>query len=124
MYTEKVMEHFRDPHNAGQLENANAVGLVGNAACGDILKIYMRIENNIVEDVSFETFGCAAAIASSSVVTDMIKGKTVEKALAVKNADVVEALGGLPAQKIHCSVLAEEAIKNAIDDYNKRRGEQ
>ena len=124
MYTEKVMEHFRDPHNAGQLENANAVGLVGNAACGDILKIYMRIENNIVEDVSFETLGCAAAIASSSVVTDMIKGKTVEKALAVKNADVVEALGGLPAQKIHCSVLAEEAIKNAIDDYNKRRGEQ
>ncbi len=124
MYSETVMEHFKDPHNAGRLEGANAVGLVGNAACGDILKIYLRIENNVVEDVSFETFGCAAAIASSSVVTDMIKGKTVEEALAVKNADVVAALGGLPAQKIHCSVLAEEAIKNAIDDYNKRRGEQ
>ena len=121
MYSEKVMENFKNPKNAGKLENANAIGLVGNAACGDILKIYLYIEDDIVKEVSFETFGCAAAIASSSIVTEMIKGKTVEQALAIRNEDVVAALDGLPPQKIHCSVLAEEAIANAIADYRARK---
>lgn len=123
MYSEKVMENFAHPKNAGKLENANAVGLVGNAACGDILKIYLRIENNIIEDVSFETFGCAAAIASSSMATEMVKGKTIEEALALKNEDIITALEGLPPQKIHCSVLAEEAIALAVEDYRKRQAE-
>jgi len=121
MYSEKVMENFKNPKNAGHLEQANAVGLVGNAACGDILKIYLRIEDDIIKEVSFETFGCAAAIASSSVMTEMIKGKSVEEALKIKNEDVVKALDGLPPQKIHCSVLAEEAIASAIADYRKNR---
>jgi nitrogen fixation NifU-like protein len=119
MYSEKVMEHFASPHNVGELKNANAVGEVGNAQCGDIMRMYLRIEDEVIQDVSFKTFGCCAAIASSSVATDMIKGKTVEEALALKNSDVVEALDGLPPVKIHCSVLAEEAIKSAIDNYRK-----
>lgn len=117
MYNERVIKEFQNPQNVGEMENANAVGTVGNASCGDIMKIYMRIENNIIEDVSFQTFGCAAAIATSSVATSMIKGKTVDEALKITNAEVVEKLGGLPAQKLHCSVLAEEAIKAAVNDY-------
>ena len=117
MYNEKVMNEFTAPSNVGELENANAVGTVGNATCGDIMKIFMVIEDDIIKDVSFQTFGCAAAIATSSVATRMVKGKTVDEALKITNAQVVEELGGLPAQKIHCSVLAEEAIKEAIHNY-------
>jgi nitrogen fixation NifU-like protein len=119
MYSEKVMEHFASPHNVGELKDANAVGEVGNAQCGDIMRMYLKIEDDMIKDASFKTFGCCAAIASSSVATDMIKGKSVEEALALKNADVVEALDGLPPVKIHCSVLAEEAIKSAIENYRK-----
>lgn len=117
MYNEKVVQEFQNPHNVGEMKDANAVGTVGNATCGDIMKIYMKIENDVIVDVSFQTFGCAAAIATSSVATTMIKGKTVDEALKITNAEVVEKLGGLPAQKLHCSVLAEEAIKAAINDY-------
>ena len=118
MYNDRVIKEFSNPQNAGELEGANAVGQVGNATCGDIMKIYMKInDDRVIEDVSFQTFGCAAAIATSSVATSMIKGKTVEEALKITNAQVVEELGGLPAQKLHCSVLAEEAIKAAINDY-------
>jgi nitrogen fixation protein NifU and related proteins len=122
MYSEKVMEHFSSPHNMGELKDANAVGEVGNAQCGDIMRMYLKIEDNIIKDASFKTFGCCAAIASSSVATDMIKGKSVEEALVLKNSDVVKALDGLPPIKIHCSVLAEEAIHKAIDNY--REGEK
>ena len=122
MYNEKVMKEFSSPRNAGELSDANAVGQVGNASCGDIMKIFMKInDDNVIEDVSFQTFGCAAAIATSSVATEMIKGKTVNEALSITNAQVVEEVGGLPAQKLHCSVLAEEAIKAAINDYLKKR---
>ena len=117
MYNESVVKEFQNPHNVGEMKDANAVGTVGNAVCGDIMKIYMKIENNVIEDVSFQTFGCAAAIATSSVATTMIKGKTVDEALKLTNAEVVDKLGGLPPQKLHCSVLAEEAIKAAINDY-------
>ena len=122
MYNEKVMKEFSSPRNAGELSDANAVGQVGNASCGDIMKIFMKInDDNVIEDVCFQTFGCAAAIATSSVATEMIKGKTVNEALSITNAQVVEELGGLPAQKLHCSVLAEEAIKAAVNDYLKKR---
>ncbi len=124
MYNERVVKEFQNPRNVGEMADANAVGTVGNASCGDIMKIYMKIENNIIEEVSFQTFGCAAAIATSSVATAMIKGKTVEEALQITNAQVVEELGGLPAQKLHCSVLAEEAIKAAINDYLTRFKEE
>ncbi len=117
MYNERVVKEFQNPQNVGEMKDANAVGTVGNATCGDIMKIYMKIEDNVIKDVSFQTFGCAAAIATSSVATSMIKGKTVDEALKITNAQVVETLGGLPAQKLHCSVLAEEAIKAAINDY-------
>ena len=117
MYNERVVKEFQNPHNVGEMKDANAVGTVGNAVCGDIMKIYMKIENNVIEDVSFQTFGCAAAIATSSVATTMIKGKTVDEALKLTNAEVVDKLGGRPPQKLHCSVLAEEAIKAAINDY-------
>ncbi len=120
MYNERVVKEFQNPQNVGELKDANAVGTVGNATCGDIMKIYMKIEDNVIKDVSFQTFGCAAAIATSSVATSMIKGKTVDEALKITNAQVVETLGGLPAQKLHCSVLAEEAIKAAINDYLKK----
>lgn len=119
MYNEKVMEYFYNPVNAGKLEDANAVGEVGNAKCGDIMQVFLKIEDNIIKDVSFMTFGCGAAIATSSIATEMIKGKTVEEALALSNKDVVEELGGLPSAKVHCSVLAEQAIKAAIKDYKE-----
>ena len=122
MYSEKVMDHFANPRNVGELENANAVGQVGNAKCGDIMKIYMDIEDEVIKDVSFKTFGCGAAIATSSMATEMVKGKTVEEALSLTNKAVMEALDGLPSEKVHCSVLAEEAIKAAIDDYRSRTG--
>jgi len=119
MYSEKVMEHFTNPHNVGEMADANAVGEVGNARCGDIMRMYLKIEDNVVKDASFKTFGCCAAIASSSVATDLIKRKTLDEALRLKNSDVVEALDGLPAVKVHCSVLAEEAIRQAIENYRK-----
>ena len=122
MYSEKVMDHFSNPRNVGEIENANAVGQVGNAKCGDIMKIYMDIENDIIKDVKFKTFGCGAAIATSSMATELVKGKSVKDALELTNKAVVEALDGLPPEKIHCSVLAEEAIRSAIDDYYKKSG--
>ncbi len=122
LYSDIVMDHFMHPRNVGELPDADGVGQVGNAKCGDIMKMYLRIRNNIIEDVKFETFGCGSAIASSSMATEMIKGKTVDEALAVTNRQVVEALGGLPAHKLHCSVLAEESIKSAVKDYYDRHG--
>ena len=121
MYNEKVMEAFKNPKNVGEIENPSGVGTVGNASCGDIMQISLKIENDIIVDAKFKTFGCAAAIATSSTATDMIIGMTVEEALQVTNKKVVECLGGLPSQKIHCSVLAEEAIKKAIEDYQSKR---
>lgn len=120
MYSEKVMEHFSNPRNVGEIENADGVGEVGNAHCGDIMKIYLKVENDVITDVRFKTFGCGAAIATSSIATEMIKGKTLDEALQLTNKAVVEALDGLPAPKIHCSVLAEEAVKAAIEDYKKK----
>jgi nitrogen fixation NifU-like protein len=122
MYNEKVMDYFYNPRNAGELEDANAVGEVGNAQCGDIMQVFMKIEDDVIEDVSFRTFGCGAAIATSSIATEMIKGKTVDEALKLSNKDVIEELGGLPPAKIHCSVLAEEAIKDAIKNYKEDEG--
>ncbi len=121
LYSDKVMDHFRNPRNVGAMEDANGVGEVGNARCGDIMKMYLKIEDNIIEDVKFETFGCGSAIASSSMATELIKGKSVDDALKLTNQAVTEALDGLPPHKIHCSVLAEEAIKAAIDDYNEKK---
>lgn len=120
LYSEKVMEYFKRPKNAGAIENADGVGEVGNAKCGDIMKIYLKIEGDIIKDAKFETFGCASAIASTSIATEMIKGKSVDDALKLTNKQVVEALGGLPAHKIHCSVLAEEGIKLAIKNYREK----
>lgn len=117
LYSEKVMDHFRNPRNLGTIENADAIGEVGNAKCGDIMKMYLKIENGIITDVKFNTFGCGSAIATSSMATEMIKGKPIEEALQLSNRAVVEALDGLPAHKIHCSVLAEEAVKAALIDY-------
>lgn len=122
MYSAKVMDHFTNPRNVGEIPDANAVGEVGNAKCGDIMKIYMKIENDVIVDIKFQTFGCASAIATSSMATELIKGKKVEDALKLSNQAVVEALDGLPPVKIHCSVLAEEAVKAAIIDYYKRIG--
>ena len=122
LYSEKVMDHFRNPRNVGEIENADGVGQVGNAKCGDIMKMYLKIRDNVIQDVKFETFGCGSAIASSSMAPEMIKGKTIDEALAVTNRQVVDALGGLPAHKLHCSVLAEESIKSAIKDYYDRHG--
>ena len=120
LYSEKVMDHFMHPRNVGIIENADGVGEVGNAKCGDIMKIYLKIENDIIEDVKFETFGCGSAIASSSMATEMIMGKSIHEAMALTNKAVAEALDGLPAHKMHCSVLAEEAIKGALKDYYDR----
>ena len=120
LYTETVMDHFMHPRNVGEIENPDGVGQVGNAKCGDIMKMYLKIKNNIIEDVKFEPFGCGSAIASSSMATELIKGKTIEEALAVTNKQVVDALGGLPAYKLHCSVLAEESIKAAVKNYYDR----
>ena len=122
LYSEKVMDHFMHPRNVGTIEDASGVGEVGNAKCGDIMKIYLKIENDIIEDVKFETVGCGSAIASSSMATEMIMGKSIHEALALTNAAVCEALDGLPAHKVHCSVLAEEAIKSALKDYYDRNG--
>lgn len=122
LYSEKVMDHFKNPRNVGIIENADGVGEVGNAKCGDIMKIYLKIDNDIITDAKFETFGCGSAIASSSMATEMIKGKPVSEALELSNKAVVEALDGLPAHKIHCSVLAEEAIKKALKDYYDKNG--
>ena len=121
MYSEKVMDAFKNPKNVGEIENPDGIGMVGNASCGDIMQISLRIENDVIVDAKFKTFGCAAAIATSSTATEMVKGMTVEEALKLTNKRVVEALGGLPTQKIHCSVLAEEAIKKAIEDYQSKK---
>lgn len=120
LYTETVMDHFTHPRNVGEIPDADGVGEVGNAKCGDIMKMYLKIKDDRIEDVKFETFGCGSAIASSSMATELIKGKTIEEALAVTNKQVVDALGGLPAYKLHCSVLAEESIKAAVKDYYER----
>ncbi len=122
LYSEKVMDHFRNPRNVGVIENADGVGEVGNAKCGDIMKIYLKIENDTIQDVKFETFGCGSAIASSSMATELIKGKPVSEAMALTNKAVAEALDGLPPHKMHCSVLAEEAIQKALQDYYARSG--
>ena len=122
LYSEKVMDHFRNPRNVGVIENADGVGEVGNPVCGDIMKIYLKIDNDTISDVKFETFGCGSAIASSSMATEMIKGKSIHEAMALTNKAVAEALDGLPAHKLHCSVLAEEAIKKALKDYYDRNG--
>ena len=119
-YTDKTMEHFRNPHNVGEIKDADGVGKVGNPVCGDIMKIYIKFKDNVITDVKFKTFGCGAAIATSSITTDMVKGKTIEDALKITNQQVTEALGGLPAVKRHCSVLAEEALRAAIDDYRSK----
>ncbi len=122
LYSDKVMDHFRNPRNVGVIEDANGIGEVGNAKCGDIMKMYLKIENDIVKDVKFETFGCGSAIASSSMATELIKGKPVSEVKQLTNKAVAEALDGLPAYKMHCSVLAEEAIQAALEDYQKRTG--
>ena len=122
VYTEKVMDHFKNPRNVGEIENADGVGTVGNAKCGDIMQMFIKVENDIIVDVKFKTFGCGAAIATSSMATELIKGKTIEEALKLTNAVVVEALEGLPPVKVHCSVLAEEAVKTAVADYYNRIG--
>lgn len=124
MYTEKVMDHFQNPRNVGEMENADGIGEVGNAKCGDIMKIFLKIENDVIVDIKFQTYGCGAAIATSSAATEMIKGKTIKEALALTNRQVVDELGGLPPQKIHCSVLAEEAVKAAIVDYYKKNNRE
>ncbi|MGN1195155.1 MAG: Fe-S cluster assembly scaffold protein NifU, partial [Acutalibacteraceae bacterium] len=116
-YSKKVMEHFESPHNVGVIEDANGIGEIGNAKCGDIMKMYLKIENDVIVDAKFKTYGCASAIATSSIATDLIKGQPIKEALKLTNKAVVEALDGLPAVKIHCSVLAEQAIKAAIADY-------
>lgn len=119
-YSEKVMDHFMNPRNVGEIESADGVGEVGNPACGDMMRLYLKIEEGRVRDAKFRTFGCGAAIASSSMLTEMIKGKTVDEARAITNQQVAEALDGLPAVKIHCSVMAEQAVKSALDDYVKK----
>ena len=125
MYSEQVMEHFKNPRNVGEIENPDGIGHVGNAVCGDVMELYIRVEDGIIVDAKFKTFGCGAAIATSSMVTELVKGKKVEEALKISNRAVAEALGGLPAIKMHCSVLAEEALKSAVDDYlNKSKEDQ
>ena len=123
MYSEKVMDHFQHPRNVGEIENASVVGTVGNAKCGDIMKVYIKVKDGILTDVKFNTFGCASAIATSSMATELIKGKSIEEALRLTNKAVAEALDGLPPAKMHCSVLAEEAIKAAIEDYVNKKQE-
>ena len=120
LYTEKVMEHFMNPHNMGEIQNADAVGEAGNPVCGDVMFLYLKVKNNRIEDIKFKTLGCAAAIATSSMVTDIAKGKTLDEALKITNKQVAEELGGLPAVKMHCSVLAQQALKNAIENYRKK----
>lgn len=122
MYTKEVMDHFMNPRNVGEIEAADGVGEVGNPKCGDIMKMYLKIDGDIIEDVKFKTFGCGSAIATSSMVTELIKGKTIQEAMNISNQDVADELGGLPAIKMHCSVLAEQAIKSALLDYSKKTG--
>jgi nitrogen fixation NifU-like protein len=122
LYSKKVMDHFKNPRNVGEIENADGIGEVGNAKCGDIMRIYIKVDNNIITDVKFMTFGCGSAIATSSMATEMIKGKSIDEALELSNKAVVEALDGLPTAKIHCSVLAEEAVRAAIKDYYDKNG--
>lgn len=124
MYSEKVMDHFRNPRNVGEIKDADGVGEVGNPKCGDIMKMYFKIEDNIITDVKFKTFGCGSAIASSSMATELIKGKSVDEAMKITNKAVADALDGLPPIKMHCSVLAEEAIKSALLDYSQKSGVQ
>lgn len=123
-YSEKVMDHFRNPRNVGVMENPSGVGKVGNPVCGDVMELFIKVENDVITDTRFRTFGCGAAIATSSMVTELVKGKTLEEALKISNKAVAEALGGLPPIKMHCSVLAEKALKAAIDDYRKKQNEQ
>lgn len=123
-YSEKVMDHFAHPRNVGEMENPDGVGKVGNPVCGDIMNLYLRVKDGVITDATFKTFGCGAAIATSSMVTELVKGKAVKDALAISNRAVAEALGGLPPIKMHCSVLAEEALKAAIDDYMARQGKK
>ncbi len=122
IYSEKVMDHFTNPRNVGEIENADGIGEVGNAKCGDIMKMYLKINNGVIEDVKFKTFGCGAAVATSSMATELIKGKKLDDAMKITNKAVIEALDGLPPAKIHCSVLAEQAMKAAIADYYKKQG--
>lgn len=122
LYSKKVMDHFKNPRNVGEIENADGIGEVGNAKCGDIMRIYIKVDDNIITDVKFMTFGCGSAIATSSMATEMIKGKSIDEALELSNKAVVEALDGLPTAKIHCSVLAEEAVRAAIKDYYDKNG--
>jgi len=121
-YSEKVMDHFRNPRNVGRMENPDGVGKVGNPICGDVMAIYIKVKDNVITDIKFETFGCAAAIATSSMVTELVKGKTIEEALKITNKTVADALDGLPPIKMHCSLLAEEGLKAAIEDYRKKKG--
>ncbi len=122
MYSEKVMDHFSNPRNVGEISDADGIGQVGNPTCGDIMKVYLKIDNDVITDVKFKTFGCGAAVATSSMATELIKGKTIQEALKLTNKAVAEALDGLPPIKMHCSVLAEEAVKSAISDYYKKKG--
>ena len=122
LYSDKVMDHFANPRNVGEIEDADGIGEVGNAKCGDIMKMYIKVDNGVISDVKFKTFGCGAAVATSSIATEMIMGKTIDEALKLTNKAVVEALEGLPPQKLHCSVLAEQALKSAISDYYQRQG--
>ena len=121
-YSDKVMDHFTNPRNVGEIPDASGIGNVGNPICGDVMRMYLKIENNVITDVKFKTFGCGAAIATSSMVTEMVKGKTIEEALTISNKAVADALGGLPAVKMHCSVLAEEALRSALKDYYTKQG--
>ncbi len=121
-YSEKVMDHFTNPRNVGEITDASGIGTVGNSVCGDVMKMYLKIENGIIVDVKFKTFGCGAAVATSSMVTEMVKGKSITEALTITNKAVAQALGGLPAIKMHCSVLAEEALRSALKDYYKKQG--
>jgi nitrogen fixation NifU-like protein len=123
-YSEKVMDHFTNPRNVGEIPDASGVGTVGNPVCGDVMKMYLKIENEVIVDIKFKTFGCGAAVATSSMVTEMVKGKTITQALTITNRAVAEALGGLPAKKMHCSVLAEEALRSALKDYYQQQGKE
>lgn len=124
LYSEKVMDHFANPRNVGEIEDADGIGEVGNAKCGDIMKMYIKVNDDIITDCKFKTFGCGAAVATSSIATEMIKGKSIDDALKLTNKAVVEALDGLPPQKIHCSVLAEQAVQAAVEDYNKHKNKK
>ena len=123
-YSEKVMDHFSNPRNVGEIENADGIGKVGNPVCGDVMNLYIKVENDVITDAKFKTFGCGAAIATSSMVTELVKGKTIDEAMSLSNRAVAEALGGLPSIKMHCSVLAEDALKLAIEDYFKKTGDK